>query len=94
MTLIELIPIGNENRITSAEISQRLGISGAEVRKQVNSLRCDGNPIASDSHGYYIANESSDLDHTIASFNSRIHQMIKAREGLKKAQNRLFSERT
>ena len=89
MTLIELIPIGNENRITSAEISQRLGITGAEVRKQVNSLRCDGNPIASDRHGYYIATEQSDLDHTIASFNSRIHQMIRAREGLKNAQKKM-----
>lgn len=84
MTIMDLIPIGNENRITSAEISQKLGISGAEVRKQVNLLRCDGNPIASDSHGYYIATVSTALDHTISSFNSRIHQMIKAREGLKK----------
>lgn len=89
MTLVELIPVGNEKRITSAEISQRLGISGAEVRKQVNTLRCEGNPIASDSHGYYIATEQTDLDHTIASFNSRIHQMIRAREGLKNAQKRM-----
>lgn len=89
MTLVELIPVGNESRITSAEISQRLGISGAEVRKQVNTLRCEGNPIASDSHGYYIATEQTDLDHTIASFNSRIHQMIRAREGLKNAQKRM-----
>lgn len=86
MTLIELIPVGNEKRITSAEISNRLGISGAEVRKQVNQLRSNGTAIASDSHGYYLASDPSDLDHTIASFNSRIHQMIKAREGLKKAQ--------
>jgi biotin operon repressor len=89
MTLVELIPVGNESRITSAELSQRLGISGAEVRKQVNTLRCEGNPIASDSHGYYIATEQTDLDHTIASFNSRIHQMIRAREGLKNAQKRM-----
>lgn len=86
MTLIELIPIGGESRITSAEISNRLGISGAEVRKQINTLRCGGTAIASDSHGYYLASDPLDLDHTIASFNSRIHQMIKAREGLKKAQ--------
>ena len=89
MSLIELIPTGNEKRITSAELSQRLGISGAEVRKQVNSLRCDGNPIASDSYGYFIATQQDDLEHTIASFNSRIHQMIKAREGLKKAQKQI-----
>lgn len=89
MTLIELIPVGSENRITSTEISQRLGISGAEVRKQVNQLRCDGTAIASDSHGYYLATEPTDLDHTIASFNSRIHQMIKARSGLEKAKREM-----
>lgn len=86
MTLIELIPVGGDNRITSAEISNRLGISGAEVRKQINSLRTEGVAIASDSHGYFIATETTDLEHTIASFNSRISQMIRAREGLKKAQ--------
>lgn len=91
MTLIELIPIGNESRITSAEISQRLGISGAEVRKQINQLRTDGTAIASDSHGYYLAVESTDLDHTIASFNSRIHQMIKARCGLEKARREMIA---
>ena len=89
MTLIELIPIGNENRITSAEISHRLGISGAEVRKQINQLRCNGTAIASDSYGYYLATDPTDLNHTIASFNSRIHQMIKARSGLEKAQREM-----
>ena len=91
MTLFEILPIGNEKRITSAEISDRLGISGAEVRKQINSLRSEGNPIASDSHGYYIATNPSDLDHSIASFNSRISQMIRAREGLKNAQKHMNS---
>lgn len=89
MTLLELIPIGNENRITSAELSQRLGISGAEVRKQVNQLRTEGTAIASDSRGYYLAIEPIDLDHTIANFNSRIHQMIKARSGLEKAKREM-----
>lgn len=89
MTLIELIPVGGEHRITSAEISNRLGISGAEVRKQINSLRTNGTAIASDSYGYYLASSPSELDHTIASFNSRIHQMIKAREGLKNAQKQM-----
>ena len=91
MTLAEFIPIGNESRITSSEICRQLGISGAEVRKQINSLRANGVAIASDSKGYYMATEPSDLDHTIASFNSRIHKMIQAREGLKNAQKRINS---
>lgn len=94
MKLIELIPVGNENRITSFELCQMLNISGAEVRKQVNSLRCNGTPIASDSHGYYIATNPSELDHTIASFNSRINQMIKAIEGLKNAIKNMNNKNT
>ena len=39
-----------------------------------------------DKNGYFIAEKPEDLNHTIAQINSRIHKMIKAREGLKKAQ--------
>lgn len=86
MTLLELIPIGNGNRITSAELSQRLGISGAEVRSLIHKFRTQNIPIASDGNGYYIATDPNDLNHTIASLNSRISKIIEVRESLKKSQ--------
>lgn len=89
--IVVLIPHGESNRITSAEISQLTNISGATIRQIVNKSRANFIPIASDENGYFIAESPDELDHTIAQINSRIHKMIQAREGLKKAQ-RLMKE--
>jgi len=89
--IIILIPKGEGNRITSAEISQLTSISTPMIRKIINASRANFIPIASDGNGYFIAETPDELDHTIAQINSRIHKMIQAREGLKKAQ-RLMKE--
>lgn len=89
--IIVLIPKGESNRITSKEISQLTNIDGATIRQIVNNSRANFVPIASDDKGYFMAETPNELDHTIAQINSRIHKMIQAREGLKKAQ-RLMKE--
>lgn len=89
--IIALIPSGEGNRITSAEICARVNINSATVRQIVNNSRANFIPIASDSRGYFMAETPDELDHTIAQINSRIHKMIQAREGLKKVQ-RLMKE--
>lgn len=89
--IIILIPRGENNRITSAEIKRITGMESSTLRAIVNDSRARFVPIASDSHGYFIAESPDELDHTIAQINSRIHKMIQAREGLKKAQ-RLMKE--
>ena len=89
--IILLIPHGESHRITSSEISRIANINGATIRQIVNSSRANFVPIASDGNGYFIAETPDELDHTIAQINSRIHKMIQAREGLKKAQ-RLMRE--
>ena len=87
--IIALIPYGDSNRITSTEIRKITNIGGANIRKIVNESRAKFVPIASDDKGYYIAETPDELNHTIAQLNSRIHKMIQAREGLKKAQKRM-----
>ena len=89
--IIVLIPKGDANRITSSKISQLTNVKGSTMRQIVNDSRANFMPIASDSNGYFIAETPEELDHTIAQINSRIHKMIQAREGLKKAQ-RLMRE--
>ena len=84
--VISLIPKGEGYRITATEIKRLTNISGAYVRKIVNTSRANFIPISSDKKGYFIAEKPEDLNHTIAQINSRIHKMIQAREGLKKAQ--------
>lgn len=90
--LLQLIPVGESKRITSKEIGKLTGVSGAEVRQMVNENRSEFVPIASDCNGYFIAERAEELEHTIAQLNSRIHYMIRAREGLKKAQEKLRGE--
>ena len=89
--IIVLIPKGESNRITSTEISHLTNIKGSTIRQIVNNSRANFIPIASDGNGYFMAETPEELDHTIAQINSRIHKMIQAREGLKKAQ-RLMRE--
>ena len=84
--IVDLIPKGGTSRITSGEIRTLTNLSGPTVRRIVNESRSNFIPIASDSNGYFIATQPDELNHTIAQLNSRIHMMIKAREGLKKAQ--------
>ena len=86
MDIKDLIPVGEDNRITAAEITTKTHLHGATIRFQINKLRSEFVPIASDKKGYFIAEKPEELSHTIAQINSRIHKMIKAREGLKKAQ--------
>ena len=88
-TLLDIIPYGKENKITSSEISRRTGLSGAEIRKYVHQLRENNEPIASDSKGYWIATEECDIDKTISSLNSRIHEMIVVRESLKNSKRNI-----
>lgn len=88
--VVALIPKGETSRITSGEICRITNLSGASIRKIVNESRSKFIPIASDGNGYFIATEPEKLNHTIAQLNSRIHMMIKAREGLKKAQKNML----
>ena len=91
--IIVLIPMGEGNRITSAEISKLTNIKGPTIRKIINKARADFIPIASDDKGYFMAETPDELDHTIAQINSRIHKMIQAREGLKKAKRLMMEEK-
>lgn len=89
--IIVLIPKGENSRITSAELSRLTNITGPTIRQIINDSRANFIPIGSDSYGYFVAEKPEELDHTIAQINSRIHKMIQAREGIKKAQ-RLMKE--
>ena len=89
--ILVLIPKGENNRITSTELSRLTHITDSTIRQIVNESRANFTPIGSDSGGYFMATKPEELDHTIAQINSRIHKMIQAREGLKKAQ-RLMQE--
>lgn len=89
MNLIDLIPTGKENRISTAMLKSITHLDPAVIRREINKARSDGEPICSDGDGYYYAETPNELNHTIKRMNSRIHKQIRAREGLKKAQRKL-----
>lgn len=73
---------GYQKPISSKSLEIFFGLKGSEIRKLVNSLRCKGVPICSDSDGYYYASNQQELKATIMQLDSRINQIAKARDGL------------
>jgi len=79
---------GRENAVSSAYLQIRFCISSRTVRKLVNQLRNDGNPICSDDNGYYYAADRKELLASIGQMTSRIREIAKAKRGLVKALGR------
>lgn len=87
--LLDFLPQGKENHITSRELESRTDLKGTRIRAEVNKLRTEGNPIASDANGYYIATTPEELTATIRNLESRRNAMNRAIEGLTEAKYKL-----
>lgn len=83
--LLDFLPEGQGNHITSRELESITNLKGTEIRAEVNRLRTAGTPIASDANGYYIATTDEELTATIRNLQSRSNAMRRAIEGLMKA---------
>ena len=87
--LLDFLPEGQENRISSRELESITNLKGTEIRREVNRLRTAGAPIASDDKGYYIAITPEELTATIKNLQSRSNAMNRAAKGLREAQYEL-----
>lgn len=76
---------GRENAASSKELEVAFHIKGAELRRAVNRLRCDGHPICSDATGYFYAARRSEVKATVAQLTGRISKITAARSGLLKS---------
>ena len=76
---------GTSKAVSSAYLQSRFCISSRTVRKLVNQLRNDGNPICSGDNGYYYAADRKELLASIGQMTSRIIEIAKAKRGLVKA---------
>jgi len=76
---------GTSKAVPSAYLQGRFCISSRTVRKLVNQLRNDGNPICSGDEGYYYAADRKELLASIGQMTSRIREIAKAKRGLVKA---------
>ena len=75
-------------RELAMQVYGELTVTGAQeraVRKLVNDLRMDGQPIcAHPAHGYFIADCQADLDHTINFLHARAMSSLLAVSRLKR----------
>jgi biotin operon repressor len=73
---------GRKNAASSKTLEAVFHIKGADIRKMVNTLRCAGIPVCSDTAGYYYAGTQEEVNTTIAQLNSRITKIANAKNGL------------
>lgn len=48
---------GRKNAISSCALEKALGLSGNELRKKINRLRCDSIPISACRGGYFLCGD-------------------------------------
>ena len=76
---------GRAYRVSGRELAHTLGISVAELQKQVNRLRRRGIPIASDRSGYFYAQTAGEVYATIRNLKKMRAGLDAAIQGLEQA---------
>ena len=74
--------IGKKNAVKSSVLESMFQLKGSEVRKIINRIRCNGQPICSGSTGYYYASTEADIRKTIRNLNGRIDKINAAKNRL------------
>ena len=72
---------GQENAASSKELEATVHVGGAELRRAVNRLRCDGHPICSADAGYFYAARRSEVRATVAQLTGRISKIAVPAKG-------------
>lgn len=76
---------GQECAASSKELEAAFHVKGTELRRAVNRLRCDGQPICSNENGYFYAARQSEVKATVAQLTGRISKIAAATKGLLKS---------
>ena len=82
---------GKEHVMSAAQLGRELHMSKKGLRKQVNRLRQEGIPIASDRTGYFYAANAAELYDTVEGLKKFVAGVYRAIWGLEAAM-RKFSE--
>lgn len=77
--------IGRKRVTSSQALEKMLNLSGNELRKQINALRREGVPIASNSEGYFCAENAAEVYATIRSLQKMRRGLDAAIAGLEQA---------
>lgn len=88
LTLLKGAHQGRENLISGAELAQAIHVSGNELRRKINQLRWEGNPIGSTREGYFYAVNAGELYATIRMLKLMVKGLERAIQGLERALER------
>jgi biotin operon repressor len=91
---MEIFHPGERYAATSRELELTFGVTGATLRRLINTLRREGVPIASDDTGYYYAETDMEVRRTIAHMKHRISGISAAICGLEKSLERFDTAQT
>ena len=77
---------GKETAITGAEICSKMNLNGARLRKMINHIRVNSllHRLCGSKNGYFMANDSKELDDYIISFKQRIKSQVYVLNALEK----------
>ncbi len=73
---------GARRAVHSKELEQLFSVDGRALRRCISALRQEGQPICSDSSGYYYAEKQEDINHTVARLNKLVTRIANARTGM------------
>lgn len=79
--ILDLIPIGNERKISIAEIAQIIDVEERKVYQVINSLRKKGVPVCAKrdgdykDRGYYIATSEAERAEGLAAYKAQVTDM-------------------
>lgn len=76
---------GRERCYKSVVLRDLFGGSGADLRRVVNELRQDGEPVGSNRNGYFYCIRYSEINDTVQHLHHRADGILKAAEGLLRA---------
>jgi len=76
---------GQKNAVSSRELESAFYVTGRNLRRAINRLRCNGHPICSNENGYFYAAQPSEISATIAQLTGRISKIAAAKNGLLKS---------
>ena len=81
--VLDFIPEGEQNAISARELSQLLHCHHREITLAINGLRCGGEVICSNTHGYYRPTRVQDAKSTYRHMNYRQREKEKATQTAK-----------
>lgn len=81
---LERYHMGESQAASSKKLEAAFRVKGSDLRKIINNLRSQSQPICSNAFGYFYAATQEEINATVSQLNSRISHIAKARDGLRK----------